>query len=169
MPSRELSGAHGGSFDCEAQASASIALPNIPDRFFVVEAIRNRGARRVGVVPAVVIERRRLGPAAWHLKIAVRIRLSHPIPGVAEPLAATLLALVREPADFVITPNPVAALSRFSWMSAGAPVIEFHQIRKVLALPAAVCSTSFAAEEDAIEIANLQHSLLRMLWDLLDP
>ena len=43
----------------------------------------------------------------------VRIGLPHPVPGVLQPLGEVLFALMREPSDFVIAPNPDRAAPGF--------------------------------------------------------
>jgi len=53
-------------------------------------------------------------------------------------------------------------------MPAGAPVIQLHQIRKVLALPAAVSPPSLAAAIDTVDEADFEDSLLRTFGNLLD-
>ncbi len=57
------------------------------------------------------------------------------IPSVLQPVSAILFALVRKPGDFIITPDPDASRLRLPWRPADAPVVEFHQIRQVFALP----------------------------------
>src|SRR5580658_4625074 len=115
-----------------------------------------------------MIDRRGLCPAAGHLEIAIRIGLLHPVPCIAKPLAAILLALIGKPADFVVTPNPISSLSGFTGMPARSVIVEFDKIRQMGALPAAISAAAFAAQKDAVEVADLQHSLLRMIRNFLD-
>src|SRR3984885_7200263 len=71
-------------------SSAPIVLPDLPDRCFIVESIRHCWARCVGVVPAAMIERRGLRPAAGHLQVAVGLGLSDPVPRITQPVGAGL-------------------------------------------------------------------------------
>src|ERR1035437_6939704 len=158
---RQLSSGHG-----DGRRSGIVVLPDIANRFFIVEPIRNRGAWRVGKIPTTVIERRCLRPASGHFEIAVRIGLPYPVPCIVEPLTAVLFALICEPTDFVVTPNPIAPLCCLAWMPAGAPVIEFHQIGKVLASPAAISSSTLAAQEETVEVTDLENGFLRTVGNL---
>ncbi len=82
-----------------------IANPNGVNRILIAEAIRDRRAGFVGVIPSFVVERRSQRAAAGHLEMAVGVRLPHPIARVVQPVAAIPLALLREPGDLVVAPR----------------------------------------------------------------
>src|SRR5579871_4599359 len=71
-----------------------------------------------------------------------------------------------KPRDFVIAPNPDAARPRLSRLFAGAPVVEFHQIGQMLALPATGRDAPFAPTIDPIGKSHLQDSFLGLIGDL---
>ena len=145
-----------------------ITAPDRANRVFVAETFGNSRTGSICVIPLAMIERRSHCPAAGHFEIAVRVGLPDPVPGVLKPIGAVLFSLLREPGNLVVTPDPIASLSSLPGVCADAPVIEFHQIRQVFALPAAVRSSSLAAEENAVKITNLEDRLLRMAGNLLD-
>src|SRR6266404_8736798 len=69
----------------------------------------------------------------------IGIGIPQPVPGVLQPLAAIFLGLVRKPRDFVVAPDIelFVGTTGLSLMPAGAEVIEFHQVRQMLATPSA--------------------------------
>ena len=95
-----------------------------PTLLLAITPSGDRRAGRVGVVPSLAVQRRSHRPAAGHLEMAVGVRLADPVPGVAQPVGAVLLALVREPGDLVVAPDPDAARLRLARLPAGAPVVE---------------------------------------------
>ena len=48
-------------------------------------------------------------------------------------------------------------------MAAGTPIIKFHQIGKMGALPAAVSPSALAAQEKTVEVTGLENRFLRMV------
>src|ERR1700734_2714371 len=86
-----------------------------------------------------------------------------------KPMTPILPALMREPGDFVITPDPVAAHPRLSRMFTDAPVIQFNQVAKVFAGPAAVRDATFAPAINAIGKAGLQNCYLRLIRHFHNP
>src|SRR6267142_3489247 len=77
---------------------------------------------------------------------------------------------MREPGDFVVTPNPVelAFRIRLARMLAHTVIVEFHEIRQMLARPAAESFSAFALVVNAIGKAQFQDRLLRLVWRLHD-
>ena len=72
-----------------------------------------------------------------------------------------------EPADFVVSPNKVGA-DVLAGPAAGAEIVQLNDIGQAFTSPAAGCDAAFAAVEDAVEIADLQDTLLRLGDDLID-
>ena len=77
----------------------------------------------------------------------IGICIPQPVPGVLQPLAAIFLGLVRKPRDFVVAPDIelFVGTTGLSLMPAGAEVIEFHQVGRMLATPSAESFSALAA------------------------
>src|SRR5437588_741638 len=58
---------------------------------------------------------------------------------------------------------------RLARLPADSPVVELHQIRQVLALPAAECKTALAPGVDAVGESYLQNRFFRPVGNLHDP
>jgi hypothetical protein len=101
--------------------------------------------------------------------MAVRFGFPHPFPGVLKPVAPVLAALVGKPGDFVIAPDPDSSRFGLAGGFADAPIIEFDQIRQVLAPLAVGSHPAFASAINAIGKACLQCRFLRMLGILHNP
>ena len=106
--------------------------------------------------------------AAGHLEVAIGIGGADPIPGVAEPVAAVGVVLVSEPADFVVAPNPDAAQAGSAGLLAGAPVVDFDQVRELVAGPAAGGDAAFAAAINAVGESDFQDGMLRLVGEFHD-
>src|SRR5512133_2501470 len=98
----------------------------------------------------------------------VGVRLTEPALRVAEPVAAILLILVSEPGNFVIAPNPNAAGAGLARLFADAPVVDLHQVRQVVAFPAAKSRAPFAPPVDAVGKTFLENRFLRLVGNLHD-
>src|SRR5205814_2435245 len=135
----------------------SVNRPDVADGFFLIESFGSGGAFGVGVIPALAIQRRAQGAAAGHFQMAGRIGLADPAPRVMQPLVAIFLALLREPGDLVVAPDPDATGFCLPGLTTGAEVVDLHQIGKMIALPAAERDPAFAPAVDAVGKSNFQH------------
>src|SRR5207244_6947940 len=68
----------------------------------------------------------------------------------------------------VVAPDPDAAGLRLAGLAAHAPVVDLHQIRQVVARPAAGRNAALASAVDTIGEADLQNRLLRLVRRLHD-
>src|SRR5262249_28297530 len=109
-----------------------VRRPDGADGRLVAKPVRDGRALAVGVVPALAVARRPQWPAAGHLEMAGGVRPPHPIPGIPQPVLAIRFALVREPGDLIVAPDPDASLPRLPRAPAGAPVVDLDQVREVL-------------------------------------
>lgn len=84
-------------------------------------------------------------------------------------MGAVVSGLEGEPCDFIVAPNPekVALLIGLAGMFADAVVIEFNDVREVVAVPAAEGGSAFAAIVNAIAEAELEDGFLRFVRSFL--
>ena len=140
-----------------------VGNPNDSDCFLVIKTIRYGRTWSVRGIPGAVIERGAHGATTGHLHVPIWISSSNPVPCVLEPPAAIFSALVGKPCDFVASPHPVTPHAGLSGSLAGAPVIKLNEIGQVFATPSARSHSSFASTIDAVQVANLENSLLRVV------
>jgi len=133
-----------------------------PDLFyclFLAEAMGDFFAWGVGPVPSLSVGGVGECSASGHLEVAVWVVVTDPFPGVFQPVVSVFFGLTGEPADFVVSPDPVRA-DVLSASSAPAEVVELDYVGQGFAGPSAGGEASFAAFEDAVEVAELEDSLL---------
>ena len=111
-----------------------LLIPQPLDRCLLISAVGGFVASAMGEVVrrpswGRVVEASHTG----HFEIAVRGVLGNPVPGVFEPRVPLALIESGEPVDFVITPDPAGA-DCLPAAAAAPPVVEFDQVRKMLAL-----------------------------------
>src|SRR5271168_3479649 len=77
---------------------------------------------------------------------------------------------MRKPSDFVVAPDPVkfTLLVWPSRMPADTVVIEFHQIGKMLTLPAAECDPTLAVSINTVGKSQFQNGFLWPVRNLHD-
>src|SRR5678816_2148542 len=99
------------------------------------------------------------------------IRLSHPIPGVLQPLRAIFPALQAEPGDFVVAPDPkkIPALRvGLAGMVASAVIIQLNDVGQMFAGPTAKRFAAFTPIVNPVAEPELQDSFLWLLRSFFD-
>src|SRR5947207_5839063 len=86
--------------------AALVQGPDGADGFFLAETVRCRPAGLVHVVPPFSARGSGQTTQTGHLHVALRVVIADPMPGVAQPLVAIILRLLRKPSDLVPAPDP---------------------------------------------------------------
>ena len=107
-------------------------------------------------------------PADRHLQVPVGIGLLDPVIGVHEPMVAVFFALEGEPGDFIPAPDENRLCIRTVGRSTSAEIVEFDQVRQVLAVPAAGRNTALAPFVDAVQVVHFEHGLIGLVGQFLD-
>ena len=140
----------------------SVSFPNLFDRAFGIESVWTGIAFGIGPIPPRPI--RRTGShhsAAGHFQMSNRIGIFDPFPSVAQPIVSLVFRQKSEPGDFV----PAPYKRRFAWLAwiTPAEIVKLHQVRQMLARPAARRDSAFAPLENRVRVANAKDTFVRLV------
>jgi hypothetical protein len=94
------------------------------------------------------------------------------MPGIAQPIGAIFLILLRKPRNLVVAPDPVELAtigSGLSGLFADTVVVELDKIRQVVARPAAGSNPAPAPVVNAVGKPYFEDRLLRLIGDFHNP